>query len=215
MENNFLFSGYLVIAWIVGTLFFLIIYKKFKPTDFIASYTSVAALVLAVAGVALSISEGRERRNHDRLSIKPVMQTAFYHYSKTDSIAKSGAGFKLLSTGLGPGIVKWLIVKVDGKPQPHWRAVSEAIGLPEPENYTFKIPNPGSILAANATSDLFWVNIGANFAPLIKAQYNNRIFMEICYCSFYDECWLNTSTTAEPIPSECSKPTIQIRSNPN
>lgn len=151
----------------------------------------------------------RENLQNAQRSLRPVMYISFYYNA-------DGAGYDLQSVGLGPAIVRWFEVQVDGIPQPHWRGVAQALELPNPRAHNFTVPHRGSILPPNESSRLFWVRSDSNnVKALRRAHSQNRVIMRICYCSFFQDCWLHTNISTESELSSCSVlPELEFRSNP-
>lgn len=75
---------------------------EMKNLDFILS---LAGTVTAVCALALSIYEGRQSRQHDRLSVRPLL--AFHHEKHPDTRA-----LIVKNQGLGPAILKQLQIFV-------------------------------------------------------------------------------------------------------
>lgn len=169
------------------------------------TWIGLSAAVIAGCALVLSICEGVARRTHDRLSVYPEVQLGFYH-------AKDWAGWKLANVGLGPARIRWFEVTVDGKPQPHWRAVADALGLPLPRSHYFSVPHRNTILQLGETY-LFRVDGPVLIESLRAAR--DRVALRICYCSLYGECWEQRGQGEGPVESTCEgQPEVEFTSNP-
>lgn len=115
-----------------------------------------------------------------------------------------GSGWKLGNAGLGPALVRWFEVTVNGRPVRDWIEFGKAVGLPS--NYEFKywIPGRSTAIPPQEPRELFWVVPGpANDALRgTKAEVTIRI----CYCSIYDECWLASGGPNVPAYLPCPDP---------
>ncbi len=135
--------------------------------------TLVGALALAVSAYTAYL-----QRMQVRAQVWPYLLTADYDTEST---------IKLLNKGVGPAIVRSMHVWVDGKPQPTWRAVVDALGF---ERITLRT----STISDNVVS-------GGEVVPMLvfpdnetyrrfRSERAKRIGMQICYCSTLDECWV-------------------------
>jgi hypothetical protein len=80
--------------------------------------TAICATGIAVASLAVSISQTRAVQKHNRRSVRPFLQFEY-------QIVPSGhAGMRLRNVGLGPAIVTATSVTLDGKPIGLWDEVS-------------------------------------------------------------------------------------------
>jgi hypothetical protein len=130
--------------------------------------------------------------------------------------------FTLANKGVGPAIIRHVIVKVDDQPVKNWK---EALGrlLGPGEHLGSESDMSGRVFAAGESMTAFTPrdaeNNPLNFDksnPLwVKMNQDRfRVTVEICYCSTLDECWtlrgggLTPSTTTEtgrcPSPSATS-----------
>jgi hypothetical protein len=165
----------------------------------------LGATVIALAALGLALFEGCMSRRHDRLSVRPRALVSFAYNN-------DGTGYELVSMGLGPMIVKWFEVKVDGEAVPHWEAMARRLGLSKTD-YTFTVPWPGSTYQPGTTSVIFWISAGPS-ASALKANLE-RVAIHLCYCSFYDECWISGNVLGEFREASCEPaPEVLFRSPP-
>src|SRR3989338_10147196 len=86
------------------------------------TWISFCAIIIALIGIVLAFVEGLENREHNRLLVRPkIILSAFYNQDKV--------ALTLSSVGLGPAILKWFEVKVDGESETNWKDVLFAIGI--------------------------------------------------------------------------------------
>jgi len=88
-----------------------------EPETFIA----VAALVVSVSAVAVGLYEAQLQRAHDRAEVWPHVEISTF-------VTPKGASLFVENTGLGPAIIKSVVVTVDGKPRRNWDDVLRALG---------------------------------------------------------------------------------------
>ena len=119
--------------------------------------------------------------------------------------------FTLANKGVGPAIIRHVIVKVDGQPVRNWK---EALGriLGPGEHLGSESDMSGCVFAAGESMTVFTPHDPEN-QPLNFEKSNPRwvklnkdglrVTVEICYCSTLGECWtlraggLTPSTTTE------------------
>ena len=151
---------------------------------------SLAAVFIAGCALFLSVCENRSNRQHMRLSVRPELRISTFDTAK-------GAGWRMTNVGLGPARVRWFQVYVDDKAVPNWAAMAEELSA---QGYTV-------VYAADKSGWLFHVT--APSADRLVEQ-STRVRMEICYCSIYNECWLNanhysaTDWGPAPRPTTCN-----------
>jgi hypothetical protein len=131
--------------------------------------------------------------------------------------------FTLANKGVGPAIIRHVIVKVDGQPVRNWK---EALGriLGPGEHLGSESDMSGRVFAAGESITVFTPHDPENnplkfdksnplWVKMNKDRF--RVTVEICYCSTLGECWTlsaggvtNASTTTEtrrcPSPSAIS-----------
>ena len=173
-----------------------------RPED---QWIAMAAVFIAVCALLLSVYEGRAARAHERLSALPVLMMPFFYND-------DGAGFVLHNSGLGSARLKWFEATVDKKPQPDWRALCDALGVSSDVRFDFLIPGREVLMREGPGSKILWVPPGPNAsAPLILGR--ERVFLRLCFCSLYDECWMATDHGA-PTPIPSCEPAPEVRFAP-
>ncbi|WP_238011537.1 hypothetical protein KZZ52_33690 [Dactylosporangium sp. AC04546] len=76
--------------------------------------TAICATGIAVASLAVSISQTRAVQEHNRRSVRPFLQFEY------QIVASGEAGMRLRNVGLGPAIVRSTTVTLDGKHIGSW-----------------------------------------------------------------------------------------------
>ena len=159
-------------------------------------WIALSAIVVAACSLALSIWQGILARQHNRLSVRPIVIVSGMHNEK-------GSGWVLGNAGLGPALVKWFEVTVDEKPMRHWREFGEEIGLPPDFRYSYWVPAPATVIPPQEPKNLFWVFPGENDS--ILRNNKKRIRMRLCYGSVYGESWLATGNPNAPPFMPCGE----------
>ncbi len=89
--------------------------------------------------------------------------------------------------GVGPAIVRTAQVFVDGKPQPDWKNVLAALGMP-PHNYSQSTINP-NVLSPGETVQIIKFPDKDLWQRFREAAVQ-RMTMNVCFCSTLGECWM-------------------------
>jgi len=157
-----------------------------QPETFVA----VAALVVSLSAVVVGIYEASLQRAHDRAEVWPHLEVSTW-------ISDSGAKVVLNNTGLGPAIVRYVSVTVDGQPVRDWKmALAQLYGHYPPRFSSSTIfqhavrPGDQSLLIGLSSKDL----------PPDFYGWAGRISIRICYSSVFNEYWMVTG-----IPGQSDK----------
>ncbi len=158
----------------------------------------IAATFIALFALIATIYSSYETRRNYRISVTPHAGMGFYKNKK-------GAGWRLFFGGLGASQIKSFRVLVDGEPKTTWqetlialRIKDEAIvrGIKREDlEYECSVPYIGSIRRPGTEDTLIWFMPGAGADML--ARETHRIYIEMCYCSLYEECWITTNIEGE------------------
>jgi len=146
-----------------------------EPETFIAG----AALVVSISAVVVGLYETSLQRHHDRAEVWPRVEIATF-------TSDQGATVTVENTGIGPAVVKYVTVTVDGKPQRGWPEVLHAWLGATPAHFGHQTISDHGVRAGDKVqlvslphTDLpphFWDRVG-------------RIGVTICYASVFDEYW--------------------------
>jgi hypothetical protein len=148
---------------------------------------SAAATVIALAALGLSVYEAMLSRQHDRLSVRPLLDSELHVSSARERFC-----LVVINNGLGPAIIKKWQLLVDGKPYrdlgiTRWEQLTAHLKLSQPVSYSYFEPN--SILAPEESEEL----IGYTVAVYSQEEANRfreairRLAIVIEYESMYGE----------------------------
>lgn len=76
--------------------------------------TAVCATAIAVLSLRVSVLEARAVREHNRQSVRPMLQLS--HYRERGGIA----GIRIVNCGLGPAVITGSVLKLDGRLLGSW-----------------------------------------------------------------------------------------------
>ena len=177
-------------------------------------YDAVIATLVGLCALCVSAYTAHVQRQQVRAAVWPILEF--------DSSNAPDIHFTLANKGVGPAIIRHVIVRVDGQQVRNWK---EALG---------RILGPGEHLFSESDMSGHVFAAGESMTPLTPRDPENnplnfdksnplwvkmnkdrlRVSVKICYCSTLGECWtlrasgLTPSTTTEtrrcPTPSATS-----------
>ena len=165
-------------------------------------YDAVIATFVGLCALRVSAYTAHVQRQQVRAAVWPILEF--------DS-SNARIHFTLANKGVGPAIIRHVVVKVDGQPVRNWK---EALGriLGPGEHLGSESDMSGRVFAAGESMTVFTprdpennpVNFDKSNPLWVKLNKDRlRVTVEICYCSTLGECWtlraggLTPGTTAE------------------
>jgi hypothetical protein len=151
-------------------------------------YETVIATFIALLAVCVAGYTAYMQRQQVRAAVWPILEF--------DS-SNGPIRFTLANKGVGPAIIKHVILKVDDQPVKNWAEVLEKIlgpGYHPGEESDMS----GRVFAAGESMNVFTPHDEAqNPIPFDKSNPlwakldagRSRVTVEICYCSTLGECW--------------------------
>src|SRR5436309_4525519 len=181
-----------------------------KETRRASRYDAVIATFVGFLALCVSAYTAYVQRQQVRAAVWPILE---FDSSNTPDIH-----FTLANKGVGPAIIRHVIVMVDGQPVRNWReAVERILGpgyLASESDMSFHVFAAGESRTVFTPRDpennpLNFDKSNPLWVKMIKERL--RVSVEIFYCSTLDECWtliaggLKAGTTTEirhcPTPS--------------
>jgi len=174
-----------------------------KETRGVSRYEAVIATLIGLLAVCVSAYTAYMQRQQVRAAVWPILEF--------DSSNAPDIHFTLANKGVGPAMIRHVVVMVDGQPVRNWKeALEKMLG---PGEHLFSESDMSfHVLAAGESRTVFTPHDPEN-NPLNYDRSNPlwlkmkeerlRVSVEICYCSTLGECWtlrasgLTPSTTTE------------------
>jgi hypothetical protein len=187
-----------------------------RETRGASRYDAVIATLVGFCALCVSAYTAHVQRQQVRAAVWPILE--FGSGNAPD------IHFTLANKGVGPAIIRDVIVKVDGQPVKNWYEVLDRIVGPG-QHPGSENDMSGRVFAAGETTTVFTPFDPATAKPLAFDKSNplwvkmnkdrDRVTVEICYSSTLGECWTlraggptSASTTVEtrrcPSPSATS-----------
>lgn len=174
-----------------------------EETRSASRYETFIATFIALVAVCVAGYTAYMQRQQVRAAVWPILEF--------DSSNGPDIHFTLSNKGVGPAIIRHVIVKVDGQPAKNWNAVLDKLIGPGKHRFS-ESDMSGHVLAPNESMTVFTpLDVEGN--PLtdrsnpLWAEMNKdrgRVSVEICYSSTLGECWtLHASGLAAGTTTEC------------
>ena len=178
-----------------------------KATRGASRYDAIIATLVGFCALCVSGYTAYMQRQQVRGAVWPILQFD----SRNGPIQ-----FTLANKGVGPAIIKQVVVKVDDQPVKNWYEVLEKILGPgyhrgESNDMNGRVFAAGEAISVFTPHDEAQNPIAFDKSNPLWAKLNagrERVTVEICYCSALGECWalrgggtkLGTTTSAGRCP---------------
>jgi hypothetical protein len=185
-----------------------------RPTRGASRYDAVIATLVGVCALGVSGYTAYMQRQQVRAAVWPILEF--------DSSNAPDIHFTLTNKGVGPAIIRHVVVKVDGQPVVDWaEALRKLVG--PGEHFFSESDMSGRVIAAGESITVFTPRDQENNPipydrsnPLYlrMTKERERVQVEMCYCSALGDCWtlrgggktanVTTATRRCPSPSATS-----------
>jgi hypothetical protein len=167
-----------------------------------------SALFVSLCSLAIALHHGRTMQRLVEANSRPFIQITTSN-GPADSPASQAFTVLISNPGAGAARVERFSILVDDKPV---KDIGEALlrlaGLPADTKeasavlgpITYTAVAPSYIKAGSEQPVLRWARTASNASVWDKdaAAGLNRVKFETCYCSIFDECWIENSHTFRP-----------------
>jgi hypothetical protein len=147
-----------------------------EPETFIA----LAALVVSLTAVAVGIYEAWLQRAHDRAEVWPRLEVGTW-------TSDSGATLRIDNTGLGPALVDYIAVTVDGRPAHDWPSVIKSLYGDQVSSFGHSTVFEHALRPGDQHA---FVHIPAKSVPANFWDAIARLTVTVCYSSVFHEHWI-------------------------
>jgi hypothetical protein len=160
-----------------------------KITRGATRYDAIIATLVGLSALCVSGYTAYMQRQQVRGAVWPILQ--FDH-------SNGPIQFTLANKGVGPAIIKHVVVKVDDQPVKNWKEVLDKI-LDPGYHPGEEADMSGRVFSAGESLHVFTPHNDSQ-QPVAFDRSNplwqtlntgrERVTVEICYCSTLDECWI-------------------------
>ena len=139
----------------------------------------LAALVVSICAVAVSIYEASLERQHARAEAWP-------HVELTIGVSSQSTRIAVENSGLGPAAIEAIAVRYDGQPVEGWSRLLPLLFGRQPDSYQIS-GIEGRVLRAG--SELVILEVPAQYVPQDIMARLPRTSVTVCYRSVFEEYW--------------------------
>ncbi len=151
-------------------------------------YGTIIATLVGFLALCVSAYTAYMQRQQVRAAVWPILEF--------DS-SNGPISFTLANKGVGPAIIKDVIVKVDGQPVRNWSEALEKLLGPGEHRYaesdmSGRVISAGESMIALTPTDADRNPLNFDKSNPLWVKLNKereRVSIEICYCSTLGECW--------------------------
>lgn len=144
--------------------------------------TAISAVFIGVCAIGVSLYETSLIRQAQKGSVWPALGGGY-------SYNQDGFSYLLENSGVGPAIIEYIILSVDDEPVDTWSQFFEKLDV-DVTNYLVTQAS-GRIISPQSTVDILFIPPSKIIDQIADQQ--SRVKVEVCYCSVYDDCWINNS----------------------
>jgi len=173
-----------------------------SPRHWLEYVSTAVAVIISVSSLWVAIGSERANRQMVEASSWPLLQV---DSSNVDDKGNSVLLFRVTNSGVGPAKIRSFEVFYKGKPTTGAVSLIRACCKPD-----FTRPSPsdedqkgffitggvaGNVIRAGETHPFIQYGLSPENEVLWRAlntARNEDISYRICYCSVFDECWINT-----------------------
>ena len=168
-----------------------------KETRTASLYETVIATFIALLAVSVAGYTAYMQRQQVRAAVWPILEF--------DSSNGPDIHFTIANKGVGPAIIRHVIVRVDDQPVKNWHEVLDKLVGPG-EHHFSESDITGHVFAPNESMDVFTprdpdMNTLTDRSNPLWIELNKdrgRVSVEICYSSTLGECWTLRANGLKP-----------------
>ncbi len=140
-----------------------------------------SAVLVGLCALAVSIYEANIFRKQQKAAVWPYLELSYSNVG--------GFSYIITNKGVGPALIKWVIIKVDGEPIASWNEYKKRILDASGSNFSFI----SSFLNGRVISSKEKIKIISFDDPgavALALKNIDRVSFEICYGSIFDDYWI-------------------------
>ena len=174
-----------------------------EPRRGATRYEAIIATFVGLCALCVSGYTAYMQRQQVRATVWPILE-----FDSNNGPIQ----FTLTNKGVGPAIIKHVVVKVDGEPVRDWIEAFKKLVGPEQPHYAESDMNNRVLSSGESLQVLIPRDANNNSLDFDKGnpewvKWNEQrlhVSVEICYCSTLGECWiLRAGPTTGATTAEC------------
>lgn len=145
--------------------------------------TALAAVVLGLCALGISLVEINVMRSEQRAEVWPYLQIQTRYNQE-------GFAIEIENRGTGPARIQSAIMRIDNEVVRDWPVIITKV-LGEGHGVDYSVYRTGrlqkQVFSSGAEQNLFSVPWTDETRRLVKGL--DALTYEVCYCSIFDDCW--------------------------
>lgn len=168
----------------------IISYKKLNAEVLLA----LIAVLISFSTLFVYLYQSSLMKTQQKMSVWP-------HLTFGPSRSEDQLVINLINKGVGPAIIKKFTIKFNDNQINGIHEIMNFIPDTLQSEFQYSSIRSGQVLMAAESINLFQVNNPKTIKYLLQLTQEGKIYIEICYCSIYNDCW--TSKGVEVLESKC------------
>ena len=160
--------------------------RLFLRMTVLQTVMTAAAVIISMAALYAAFVQAESARRQTEAAVWPYIDIG-YTISREGGDAR-GVVF-VENSGIGPARIRAARVTVDGDAVASWQGALAALGHPR-EPFTY-ITLTHQVMPAGQVLNLLTLHNGEVAGPM-RDLWSERVGMEYCYCSVFDQCWVQS-----------------------
>ncbi len=180
--------------------------RKLRLDNIIAVSALLVSAMAALSSVASTIIMTRQTQ----VIAQQLSSTVWPYVSVVGDLSNTHATITATNDGLGPAVLRAIVVRVDGKPQRHFsdaffQLVSGMRGAQKVVHGSlyFSGVTAGKVLRPGES--VTFMNLQTPVLARRIEQQVNRIDIRLCYCSLLDQCWIESGASSNRRIANCEQ----------
>ncbi len=117
----------------------------------------------------------------------------------TGTLSNSEVSYAISNDGLGPAVIRSVVLTVDGKPQRTMLdAMHALIGRMGRQAHGLDMATPGVGTVIRVGGSVTMFHLASTVLAPKLARQTGRVGLRVCYCSIVGGCWLKESQQSDP-----------------
>lgn len=169
---------------------------------------AVCALLISTLATGAAWWQARIVAAQTRVLQEQLGAQVWPYVNTTEGITGNTVRIEITNDGLGPAILRSVVISINGVSESNFIDVMHALLGPnllarrprgEALSFGADTGSPGTVLRPGASLHAFTFSSDSYARPLLRAY--GRVRTRICYCAIIPgKCWLSDSTLADPQP---------------
>jgi len=165
--------------------------RLFLRMTIMQTVMTAAAVIISMAALYAAFVQAESSRRQTEAAVWPYVDIGYTISNESGDAL--GVVF-VENTGIGPARIRSARVTVDGEPQASWAEAMATLGSPR-EPFTY-ITLTNQVMPAGQILNLLTLHNG-DIAQPMRNLWSEHVRIEYCYCSVFDQCWVQSEPEME------------------